>query len=633
MRSTIVVLGCLLASMPAIGEAPTKKPSVAAPKKLLIVAPGAFHNTLAPFVEHKKNLLPTEVVTLDAILKNTKGVDDAERLKRYLYNRWKADKIGYVLLVGDVQLIPVRHYAVMDLGKGVVACYLPSDLYYSDLAKKDESFEDWNANKEGNNAGYFAQLQFNTEKESEPVNVDQIDYLPDVALGRWPVHTVPQLQAVIAKTIRYENHVLADDIAAIRRSAFVLGPNATDTRRDMENWGKKLEAVSTWRPIRRYAKYEGGDFPVSPPNEEEVVKILENGVGMIFHDGHGNWDSWDCLNINRVRSLKDAGLPPVMFSLGCSTALFAPNVPEMPYVDIHGKQHPGTSNKEVFNTSPPPPHVYQRGVFNPSSLGVEWVRVPRNGCVAYIGAANTAAGRNNVLVDGFVDWIMGNEQPRLGDAWSAGIVRYFNELGLATIKAKDWNRVADFHQGMLFQLFGDPSMRLPRAPNPAVNLLINGSFEDGPEVKDYVPLDPGSTAIKGWKVTRGQIDILGDYKAADGNMCVDLHGSPGYGGIEQTFATKKGRRYRVTFSLAGSPKVEVPIKRRAVRAAGESREFTFNSNGKTLAQPGWVTKEWEFSAIDEKTTLEFYTLEKSDAWHGPAVDNVRVAAVSDGKKQ
>ena len=34
----------------------------------------------------------------------TKGADDAEKLKRYLYAEWRKGGVGYVLLVGDVRV-------------------------------------------------------------------------------------------------------------------------------------------------------------------------------------------------------------------------------------------------------------------------------------------------------------------------------------------------------------------------------------------------------------------------------------------------------------------------------------------------------------------------------------------------
>jgi choice-of-anchor C domain-containing protein len=163
------------------------------------------------------------------------------------------------------------------------------------------------------------------------------------------------------------------------------------------------------------------------------------------------------------------------------------------------------------------------------------------------------------------------------------------------------------------------------------NLIVNGSFEEGPEIDEnlgFKSLNEGSKDIKGWIVTRGQIDVTSSYwENADGKRSLDLHGSPGYGGVKQEFATKKGQKYRVTFSLAGNPEGSVPEKKLGVKAAGMEEKFTFDATGKTRTDMGWTTQVWEFTATDTKTTLEFYTLMKEDPNCGPALDNVSVVAV------
>src|ERR1700722_10329469 len=83
----LVLAGGVFQPTSQVASAQEGKPP--APKKLLIVAPNSFHGALKPFVEHKKHLLPAETVSLETVLKNTKGADDAEKLKRYLYDRWK----------------------------------------------------------------------------------------------------------------------------------------------------------------------------------------------------------------------------------------------------------------------------------------------------------------------------------------------------------------------------------------------------------------------------------------------------------------------------------------------------------------------------------------------------------------
>lgn len=161
------------------------------------------------------------------------------------------------------------------------------------------------------------------------------------------------------------------------------------------------------------------------------------------------------------------------------------------------------------------------------------------------------------------------------------------------------------------------------------NLLINGSFEQGPN-SNTNNIPPGSTAISGWIVTRapidGEVSTAGGWQAADGTHSLDLNGSPGVGGIAQTFGTVSGQQYQVTFSLAGNP-TTARITSLGVEAAGQSAAFSFNTTGKTLFNMGWVTKSWTFAATDSVTTLEFFSTDTLDSNIGPALDNVSVAAV------
>jgi choice-of-anchor C domain-containing protein len=166
-----------------------------------------------------------------------------------------------------------------------------------------------------------------------------------------------------------------------------------------------------------------------------------------------------------------------------------------------------------------------------------------------------------------------------------------------------------------------------------VNLLVNGSFEEGPELAfggRLLHLNEGSQDIKGWTVTRGQITYQGtSWQHADGKRSLDLHGGPGIGGIKQTFATKKGQKYRVLFALAGNPEGKVSEKILGVAAAGKEERFKFDTKGKTRQDMGWSTQAWEFVADAKETTLELYSLMTEDDSWGPALDNVSVVEVKD----
>src|SRR5262245_19322839 len=167
------------------------------------------------------------------------------------------------------------------------------------------------------------------------------------------------------------------------------------------------------------------------------------------------------------------------------------------------------------------------------------------------------------------------------------------------------------------------------------NLIVNGSFETGPEVdaSSYLPLDEDSVEIRGWVVTRGQIDLLqetdGKVKAAHGKRSLDLHGSPGFGGVKQPVVTKVGQKYKVTFSMSGSPGVGHQSVQMAVRAAGKKEVFEFDMAGVTVDDLKWGKKTWEFTATDTITVLEFHTAmpPTTNSFGGPMLDDVKVVAV------
>lgn len=170
----------------------------------------------------------------------------------------------------------------------------------------------------------------------------------------------------------------------------------------------------------------------------------------------------------------------------------------------------------------------------------------------------------------------------------------------------------------------------PAAPVPKalVELVKNGSFEDGPEITAGwgIPVDKDSTSVTNWTVTRGQIDVVTDthWQAGEGKRSLDLHGSPGIGGVKQTLATKKGRKYTVTLQMAGNPDGQPKERGLWVAAAGDAKKFTFSTKGKSLTDMGWEKVTWDFTATDDETELEIYSAEEADPFGGPAIDNVSV---------
>jgi len=200
-----------------------------------------------------------------------------------------------------------------------------------------------------------------------------------------------------------------------------------------------------------------------PPSREQLRQLLNDGMDLLVHSGHGQPDQWEqCFSARDLDRITNAMRLPVIISAGCSTAYFAPLPPYEAYVDLDGKEHAGADLKEVFTAPPVPPSPYQRGRFNRSGLGEQLLKRSSNGCVAYIGCNTGSQPCGLTLVEGFVTALAGAKQPTLGECWSSAIHYYHEKEHLATLKPDaDWYPPSIFFQGMKFMLFGDPSLRLP----------------------------------------------------------------------------------------------------------------------------------------------------------------------------
>ncbi len=453
--ATGAALGLVVAHGAAFGDAP---------KRLIVVAPERFHGALADYLRHKRRQLPTDLLSLEEVLADARGADDPERLKRRIYRAWRHDGCRYVLLVGDADVLPVR-YMVLDRKTPAAADYAfyPSDLYYADLAKRDGAFEDWNARKDGFHAGYFGEVRGEKNKD-DPINFDDVDYLPEVAVGRWPVSTAAQVKVVAGKTVCYEQGVLGAGRPGMRRAAFVAVGGWVDGRPLFDRLSVALPPG--WTAEKRYFPEKRKGPATPPPTAGEIIRLMNEGVGLLIHAGHGKDDRWEgSLSLLHLPAIQNAHQLPVVISAGCSTARFSTLPPYEAYLDVSGKAHRGTNHGEVFDEPPPPPAPYQTGRHNRTGLGECLVRSSPNGAVAYIGCNTGSQPCGLTLVEGFVKGLQGADGHRLGDAWNCAIAHYYKKEKLASLRpTRSWYPPSIFFQAMKFMLFGDPSLPLPPTP-------------------------------------------------------------------------------------------------------------------------------------------------------------------------
>lgn len=427
----------------------------AQPLGFVVVAPQAFHDVLAEFVAFKKAKMPTRLVALEEVLKSESGVDDPEKLKRFLYAGWKKKEISHVLLVGDADVLPVRYMCLDRVTPAAFDyAFYPSDLYYADVAKADGSFDDWNGAKEGFHAGYFGEVRGEKNKQ-DPINYDGISYVPELALGRWPVSTPAETALVAAKTLRHQRGLDEGNKPGAKRVGFFAVDGWVDSRGVLgaaaDRLGKRLET----------SRYFYGQQPA--PSEKELYAFLGDGAGLVVHAGHGHPHAWErCCSIQGLRKVKNADRLPVLLSCGCSTAYFAALPPYEAYTDVNGKEHAGSDKGEVFKEPPPPPSPYQKGPHNKTGMGEFVLKGGPDGAVAYIGCNTGSQPCGLSLAEGFCGHLADHPGAKLGDCWKAALAYYWKRERLADLKPNnDWYPPSIFFQGMKFMLFGDPTVTLP----------------------------------------------------------------------------------------------------------------------------------------------------------------------------
>jgi len=112
--------------------------------------------------------------TLESVLAAGRGVDDPEKLKRFLYEEWSDHNLGLRSIGGDVSHA-VRLYD--DHACGSIIFY-PSDLYYSALTKPNGSFDDWNARRIPFTPYTSARCVAKRNK-NDSINYDEVTYHAD----------------------------------------------------------------------------------------------------------------------------------------------------------------------------------------------------------------------------------------------------------------------------------------------------------------------------------------------------------------------------------------------------------------------------------------------------------------------
>jgi hypothetical protein len=198
-----------------------------------------------------------KTVTLDWIHANYSGVDVAEGVWNFLKDKYPAGQWGirYVLLVGDLQVIPTRRVYYADAGWG-----LRSDHFFAKLSGGATSEDVWNGDG---------------DHRWGEVHDDEMTVVPDVLVGRIPLNDTANVGRAIQAMIRFEkdngswkhNALLAGGLNDI-----VSATDKTDNAVLLEMIRTQLLDPNGWDYARVYEQTGLGVSTYTPPPDYDTSR-------------------------------------------------------------------------------------------------------------------------------------------------------------------------------------------------------------------------------------------------------------------------------------------------------------------------------------------------------------------------
>ncbi len=342
----------------------------------------------------------SSVVALEDALAGAAGRDDAERLRNWLKGFAASQPdLAYVVLGGDEATVPARKIDVWTDTYGMYDTddHAVTDLYFADLDG------DWDAN--GN--GVFGEID------------DGLDMRADLAVGRLPVDTPAEAQAVVAKLLVYEQDPAAGYLDRILLLSEPTGYYDIDSCLLLDKWSEQLLPQGA-----EFTKlYEEGaancEASFAHTDTAELTQFAR-GQGLVVHLGHGVESMLSFLDRSQVSGLSNAPYFPVYISCACYAGNFS-----------------GAND----------------------AVGERWLTNPTGGGVAYLGNTSIGIGYppGQRFIKYFLEGLFDAGRTRLGDTWVTALNGY-PPPPVTIHNDGDCYRYTDF----VLVLLGDPGMQLWR---------------------------------------------------------------------------------------------------------------------------------------------------------------------------
>ena len=283
------------------------------------------------------------IANLSSILNNYTGVDTPEKIRNFIiqaYNNWG---IEYVLIIGDADDVPPRevedpapYWLAPDIDNGTI----PTDMYYACL--------DGNWNADGDDT--WGEVG------------DNIDWYPELIVGRIPGDSVEEIARAIKRLILYEFAPAAGDW---RRKALLLGAQAFDYDDGAQFFNRMIQNYIQYTDYEPIKLYDTEQSPNDNLTTENTINYIMNGAAIVNFWDHGSPDTW-------WQNVQSTGGDPLLTSYDVYNNIL---IKEVMYPFVFA----------MACATVPFDHEYMD-----NNMGESWFRTESAGAIAYFGSARIA---------------------------------------------------------------------------------------------------------------------------------------------------------------------------------------------------------------------------------------------------
>jgi hypothetical protein len=425
---------------------------------LLIITRAEWRKILEPFIRYKNDVaMPTALLTIEDINNQYQGKDLPEKIKRAIEAHRRLYGIKYVMLTGDSDRFPTRYVKAINTEWGTR--WYPSDLYYSDLYDRNGNFDIWDSDHDG----IYGEIDFGGGGDASTWNLDKIDMVPDIAVGRVPASTQDELATYLQKVMNYEFAASASyyhnyDSNWVKRALFVVdgGVGAFGDIGLSKQYAAPLanSGISV-----SYRAQNDPPWNTATPQQraDEINKVLNSGTGFLCYFGHGNTRSFSgWYDANNLVALNNQCHLPIVYAISCLTASFSFDLDT--YGTVNGGDWTGGSGPR------PEPAPIQPSKHDRDSMAEEFLVKRSSGAIAYIGTTDKIEhGGKNLAWYFFQAYQNMSKPPILGAMWKDALSRFARTDALKN----EYYAFIHIHKVMLF---GDPSLRVGGLSYPIIGI-------------------------------------------------------------------------------------------------------------------------------------------------------------------